>query len=112
MDSLFSTSSRLPARIIMKISCDGCSQAVPSGQDPEHTPHCMHILTQLPSSTFASTSLRKSLRYFSTITLFRSVIKGSSLEPIRYIYLFLLPLSPLRERGKGGGESQHRKNSN
>src|SRR3989304_6039743 len=104
MDSLFSTSSRLPARIIMKISCGGCSQAVPSGQDPQHTPHRMHNLTQLPSSTFASTSLRKSLRYFSTITLFRSVIKGSSLEPIRYIYLFLLPLSRLRERARGEGK--------
>src|SRR3989344_5519855 len=100
MDSLLSTSSRLPARIIMKISCGGGSQAAPSGQEPEHTPHCMHILPQLPSSTFASTSLRKSLRYFSTITLFRSVIKGSSFEPVQYIYLFLLPLSRMRERAK------------
>src|SRR3989344_7615158 len=74
MESLRSTSSRLPARIIMKISCGGCSQCGPSGQEPEHTPHCMHILTQLPSSTFASTSLRKSLWYFSTIALLRSVM--------------------------------------
>src|SRR3989338_1375920 len=76
MDSLFSTSSRLPARIIMKISCGGCSQCGPSGQEPEHTPHCMHILTQLPSSTFASTSLRKSLRYLSTIAVFRLLMEA------------------------------------
>src|SRR3989344_8384348 len=84
MDSLFSTSSRLPARIIMKISCGGCSQWGPSGQEPAHTPHCMHILTQLPSSTFDSTSLRKSLRYFSTIAVLRSVMVSPEEPFLKY----------------------------
>ena len=31
-------------------------------QEPAQTPHCMHILTMWPSSTLASTSLRKLFR--------------------------------------------------
>jgi len=74
MESEVSTSSRLPARIIMKISCGGWAQYLPKGQEPEQTPHCMHIFTHSPSSTFASTSLRKSLRYCSIILLFKSLM--------------------------------------
>ena len=74
MDSEPSTCSRLPALIIMKISCGGCSQALPRGQEPAQTPHCMHILTHSPSSTFASTSFRKLLRYCSIIAVFKSLI--------------------------------------
>ena len=77
MDSEVSTSSRLPARISMKISWGGWAQWGPMGQDPEQTPHCMHMRTHSPSSTFASTSLRKLVRYFSTIAVFRFVIFGS-----------------------------------
>ena len=67
MESDFRTASRWPARIIMKIFCGECSQCWPRGQEPAQTPHCMHILTHSPSSTFASTSFKKLLRYFSTI---------------------------------------------
>ena len=50
------------ARIIMNSSWGGCCQCGPNGQEPEHTPHCMHILIHSPSSTLASTSARKLLR--------------------------------------------------
>jgi len=72
IEVVVSTSSRLPARIIMKSSCGGCSHALWKlvGQEPEQTPHCMHILTQSPNSTCSSISFRKLLRYFSAIAVF------------------------------------------
>jgi hypothetical protein len=57
-----STSSRLPARIIMNSFCGECCQCAPNGHEPAQTPHCMHIFTHAPSSTLSSTSLRKLLR--------------------------------------------------
>src|SRR5450756_3174170 len=70
IESERSTSSRLPARIIMKIFCGECSQCGPNGHEPAHTPHCMHILTHSPSSTCASTSLRKLLVYWASACWF------------------------------------------
>src|SRR5512141_2300276 len=79
MESDDSTSSRLPARIIMKIFCGECCQCGPSGQEPAQTPHCMHILTQWPSSTLASTSLRKLLLYLVVMSV-RSSISAEALH--------------------------------
>jgi hypothetical protein len=72
IEVVVSTSSRLPARIIMKSSCGGCSHALWKlvGQEPEQTPHCMHIFTQSPISTCSSISFRKLLRYFSATAVF------------------------------------------
>src|SRR5450759_3130271 len=61
----------------MNIFCGECSQCSPSGQEPAHTPHCMHIFTHWPSSTFSSTSRRKLLRYWSMALTLRSFISAS-----------------------------------
>src|SRR3990167_6078697 len=87
MESERSTSSRLPARIIMKSFCGECSQCGPNGQEPAHTPHCMHILTHSPSSTCASTSLRKLLVYRASACWLRSLtFARSSRKPLHWTH--------------------------